>query len=29
MGCIRKIGSRPIVDVIEYADIPTKKGPML
>ncbi len=29
LGCIRKIGSRPIVDVIEYADIPTKKGPML
>ena len=29
LGCIRKIGSRPIVDVIEYADIPAKKGPML
>jgi altronate dehydratase large subunit len=29
LGCIRKIGSRPIVDVIEYADIPSKKGPML
>jgi altronate dehydratase large subunit len=29
LGCIRKIGSRPIVDVIEYADIPDKKGPIL
>ena len=29
LGCIRKIGSRPIVDVIEYADIPSKRGPML
>lgn len=29
LGCIRKIGSRPIVDVIEYADIPSKKGPIL
>jgi len=29
LGCIRKIGSRPIVDVIDYADIPAKKGPML
>jgi len=29
LGCIRKIGSRPIVDVIDYADIPSKKGPML
>ncbi len=29
LGCIRKIGSRPIVDVIEYADIPTARGPML
>jgi altronate dehydratase large subunit len=29
LGCIRKIGSRPIVDVIDYAGIPSKKGPML
>jgi altronate dehydratase large subunit len=29
LGCIRKIGSRPIVDVIEYAEIPTRKGPLL
>lgn len=29
LGCIRKIGSRPIVDVIDYADIPVRKGPML
>ncbi len=29
LGCIRKIGSRPIVDVIDYAQIPSKKGPML
>jgi altronate dehydratase large subunit len=29
LGCIRKIGSRPIVDVIEYAEIPSRKGPML
>ncbi len=28
LGCIRKIGSRPIADVIEYADIPSRKGPM-
>jgi altronate dehydratase large subunit len=26
LGCIRKIGSRPIVDVIEYADIPSTEG---
>ncbi len=29
LGCIRKIGSRPIVDVIEYADIPRTRGPIL
>ena len=25
LGCIRKIGSRPIVDVIDYADIPQRE----
>jgi len=29
LGCVRKIGSRPIVDVVGYGQIPTKKGPIL
>jgi len=28
LGCMRKIGSRPIVAVMEYAQIPAKKGPL-
>ena len=28
LGCMRKIGSRPIAGVLEYAQIPTKKGPL-
>jgi len=28
LGCIRKIGSRPITEVLEYGQIPTKKGPI-
>ncbi|WP_003544900.1 UxaA family hydrolase [Desulfotomaculum nigrificans] len=26
LGCIHKAGSAPVVDILEYADIPTKKG---
>ena len=29
LGCVAKIGSRPIVEVLEYADIPKQKGPIL
>ncbi len=29
LGCVTKIGSRPIVEVLEYADIPSQKGPIL
>ena len=29
LGCVTKIGSRPIVEVLEYADIPKQKGPIL
>ncbi len=28
LGCVTKIGSRPIVEVLEYADIPRQKGPI-
>ena len=28
LGCMRKIGSRPIVEMVEYGQIPTKKGPL-
>lgn len=28
LGCIRKIGSRPIVEVLEYAEVPSLKGPV-
>ena len=29
LGCVRKIGTRPIVQVLEYGEIPTEKGPIL
>ena len=29
LGCVRKIGTRPIVQVLEYSEIPTEKGPIL
>jgi altronate dehydratase large subunit len=29
LGCVAKIGSRPIVEVLEYAEIPGQKGPIL
>jgi altronate dehydratase large subunit len=29
LGCFRKIGSRPIVQVVDYAEIPDKHGPVL
>ena len=29
LGCVTKIGSRPIVEVLEYADITSQKGPIL
>ena len=28
LGCVTKIGSRPIVEVLEYAEIPRQKGPI-
>lgn len=28
LGCVRKIGTRPIVQVLEYAQIPSKRGPI-
>ena len=28
LGCVRKIGTRPIVQVLEYAEIPSQKGPI-
>lgn len=28
LGCMRKIGSRPIAEVVEYGQIPTAKGPL-
>jgi altronate dehydratase large subunit len=29
LGCIMKLGTRPIVEVLEYAAIPSQKGPIL
>lgn len=29
LGCVSKLGSRPIAEVIEYAAMPTKKGAIL
>ena len=29
LGCVSKIGSRPIVEVLEYGEIPHRKGPIL
>jgi len=29
LGCVAKIGSRPVVEVVEYAEIPGQKGPIL
>ncbi|MFC1956836.1 UxaA family hydrolase [Chloroflexota bacterium] len=29
LGCLRKIGTRPIVEVLEYSEIPNQKGPIL
>jgi altronate dehydratase large subunit len=28
LGCARKIGTRPLVQVVEFGEIPTKKGPV-
>lgn len=29
LGCVAKIGTRPIVEVLEYAETPSQKGPIL
>lgn len=29
LGCAMKIGTRPIVEVLEYSEIPSQKGPIL
>jgi len=29
LGCVRKIGTRPIVEVLEYSEIHSQKGPIL
>lgn len=29
LGCVTKIGTRPIVEVLEYAETPNQKGPIL